>query len=79
MGLLYKKTTGRRPTTPPKSHIANVLGGHRLDEQSGGRLLSQMLNKAENLRVRQRSGEGVVRRNGCPKGCLGESVSSLKA
>ena len=28
--------------------------------------------------ARQRSGEGVVRRNGCPKGCrLGESVSSL--
>ena len=27
--------------------------------------------------VRQRSGEGVARRNGCPKGCFGESVSSL--
>ena len=29
------------------------------------------------LGVRQRSGEGVVRRNGRPKGCFGESVSSL--
>ena len=29
------------------------------------------------LGARQRSGEGVVRRNGCPKGCFGESVSSL--
>ena len=24
----------------------------------------------ENVRARQRSGEGVVRRNGCPKGCF---------
>ena len=29
------------PKTPPQTrHIANVLGGHRLDESSGGRLLS---------------------------------------
>ena len=31
--FLYK-----RPKAPLKSHIANVLGRHRLDEQSGGRL-----------------------------------------
>ena len=29
------------------------------------------------LGVSQRSGEGVMRRNGCSKGCCGESVSSL--
>ena len=28
------------PKHPPKSHIAHVLGGHRLDESSGGRLIS---------------------------------------
>ena len=40
LGDLYRKTTGRRPKTPPKSHIANVLCGHRLDESSGGRLIT---------------------------------------
>ena len=33
--------------------------------------------RGSKMGVRQRSGEGVVRRNGRPKGCFGESVSSL--
>ena len=28
----------RKTRTPPKSHIAKVLGGHKLDEQSGRHL-----------------------------------------
>ena len=31
-GLLYKKQQEGGPKHPPKSHIANALGGHRLDE-----------------------------------------------
>ena len=32
LGFYIGKTTGRRPKHAPKSHIANVLGGQRLDE-----------------------------------------------
>ena len=31
----------RKGRSPPKSHIANFLGGHRLDEQSGRRLVRE--------------------------------------
>ena len=32
------------PKHPPKSHIANVLGGYRLDECSGGRLSTKRID-----------------------------------
>ena len=33
LGLLYKKSNRKEArNTPQKGHIANVLGGHRLDE-----------------------------------------------
>ena len=35
-GLLPVVFLYKRHKTPPKSHIDNVLGGHRIDEQSGG-------------------------------------------
>ena len=41
------------------------------------RTCSKFLGIMYSMGVRQRSGEGVVRRNGRPKGCFGESVSSL--
>ena len=40
-------------------------------------IASKTIQECKKLGVRQRSGEGVVRRNGRPKGCFGESVSSL--
>ena len=38
LDLLSKKSQERGPEHPSKSYIGNVLGGHRLDEQSGGHL-----------------------------------------
>ena len=35
LGYLYKKQQEGGRKHPPKSHIARLLGGHRLDEQSG--------------------------------------------
>ena len=32
LGLLYRKQQEGDPEHPPKNHVANVLGGHRLDE-----------------------------------------------
>ena len=43
--------------------------GHLNESQEGGEK-RVFLDSEKRLGARQRSGEGVVRRNGCPKGCF---------
>ena len=51
--------------------------GQNFQECSETSLIGNSNFIESHLGVRQRSREGVVRRNGRPKGCFGESVSSL--
>ena len=64
---------------PPKLRREDGCPKHNLGQPSEksqiaveGRVLDTPPSKspAAFIRVRQRSGEGVVRRNGCPKGCF---------